>query len=569
MAQKTDAELTTESQVIRDETTELANTKTRVYNILQNIIDSKPNNDQGSLITRESNRASSTELLFDKNVIQMDTLVQSGSLTITVADAGHLSGQESVIETKVESNGVDPITYEGVDYFSNTAQGEVLDAGTYQFWFVRMMDGTVTVSVVKPSLEANLITPLSIPANFAAVQGTDPETEIDLSWDAVPDVSSYEIYRSLTGVDGSWGVAITTPAAVDTTYTDTGRSPATTYHYRIRAIGNGTTFTNSGYATSVATTQDAGDVTDPAFTFFPLDAATDVVVNRVVDITVSEPIRDADGVTEITNANIGNYVTASGSVSGAISITGTIDVTKTDIAISAVGGAWPANEDITITIDGVEDLNGNEPAADSITFTTSDFTEMILNELNFGLVVDSIISGPDTNWEAEYEFEEISETGNVNTSKHSSVDNQVSSVWSANVGAAHDSKFKYYKRVNAISFYSREIIWAAATDGVSSGKLGLKVDTTIDTNNGLDRAGLYLDDVLITAGKSLVATSDGPGVWPWDTSGGTAPFRLTGNLKRVRNFKLKTNNGATTVIDVPIIRTGIDVSGNDYHGTWS
>lgn len=44
MSQKTDAELTTEAQVIRDETTELANTKLRVYNILKNIIDSKPNN---------------------------------------------------------------------------------------------------------------------------------------------------------------------------------------------------------------------------------------------------------------------------------------------------------------------------------------------------------------------------------------------------------------------------------------------------------------------------------------------------------------------------------------------
>lgn len=42
--QKTDAELTTEAQVIRDETTALANTKLRVYNILKNIVDSKVNN---------------------------------------------------------------------------------------------------------------------------------------------------------------------------------------------------------------------------------------------------------------------------------------------------------------------------------------------------------------------------------------------------------------------------------------------------------------------------------------------------------------------------------------------
>ena len=44
MPQFSDAQLTTEAQIIRDETTALANTKTRVYDILKNIIDSKPNN---------------------------------------------------------------------------------------------------------------------------------------------------------------------------------------------------------------------------------------------------------------------------------------------------------------------------------------------------------------------------------------------------------------------------------------------------------------------------------------------------------------------------------------------
>lgn len=45
MAQKTDAELTTQAQIIRDETTELANTKQRVYDNLKDIIDSKLNNE--------------------------------------------------------------------------------------------------------------------------------------------------------------------------------------------------------------------------------------------------------------------------------------------------------------------------------------------------------------------------------------------------------------------------------------------------------------------------------------------------------------------------------------------
>jgi hypothetical protein len=49
MPQFSDAQLTTEAQVIRDETTPLANTKTRVYDILKNIIDSKGNNTELAL----------------------------------------------------------------------------------------------------------------------------------------------------------------------------------------------------------------------------------------------------------------------------------------------------------------------------------------------------------------------------------------------------------------------------------------------------------------------------------------------------------------------------------------
>lgn len=521
-----------------------------------------------SATTRESGRAASTELLFDKNVIQMDITVQSGPLTFTIADAGHLSGQESVIETKVQSNGVDPINFEGVNYFSNIAQGEVLEAGTYQVFFLRMMDGTITVSVVKPSLEANLLIPLAIPADFTMVPGGDPDTELDATW--VPDAnnSSQVIELSEDGGGGPWILPVTL-AGNATSYTRTGLTPNTTYHQRLRGIGDGVVYQNSGYAITAATTQDAGDVTAPTFTFFPLDAATDVVVNRVVEITASEPIRDSDGVTEITNANITDYVTATASVSGAVSITGTIDATKTAIAITPVGGAWPENEDITITIDGVEDMNGNAPAADSATFTTSDFSEMILNTLSFGTVVDSIISGADTNFELEFEFEEISVTGAVNTSKHESVDSYVSHVWETNTGAGHDGRFKYYRRINAVSFRWRNIVWAGAFNGVDSGKATLKYFGAVDTNNGIDRAELYIDDVLVSAGKSMTASADGGGVWPWDISGGPAPFKLSGHLKRVRNFKLRTDMGATTVIDVPIIRTGIDVSGNGYNGTWA
>lgn len=60
MPQQTDAELITQAQEIRDETTPLANTKERVYNMLVNIIESKPNNseDAGKLRFRSPYDAS-------------------------------------------------------------------------------------------------------------------------------------------------------------------------------------------------------------------------------------------------------------------------------------------------------------------------------------------------------------------------------------------------------------------------------------------------------------------------------------------------------------------------------
>jgi hypothetical protein len=525
-----------------------------------------PKNPVVSGTTREFGRTYTSTLLFDKNMIEGELHVQTDDITFEVSEIGNLVNQESIYGQRIQTDGVHPIYFSQFNHLANMASGDILEAGTYQFifWY---SNGIVRGSVMLPREETAMLTPLPVPANFAAVPGTDPEAELDLSWDAVANADSYEIYRSTAGGAGPWGSAIATPGSGDTTYTDTGRSSNTTYHYRIRAISGGTPFANSGYAITAATTQDAGDVTDPVFTFFPVDAATDVVVNEAVQITASEPIR-GDGATEITSANIGDYVTASGSVTGAISITGTIDITKTQIKVIAVGGAWPENEDITITISGVEDLNGNEPASDAITFTTSDFTEMQGNNLSFGTVVDSIISGTDNNFEIEFEFKDILLSGiSPMTGKYVSAGLQVSHLWRTSDDTV---LFKYYQRVNAISFRTREIAWADALDGVTSGKLTLKYFGALDTNNGLDRAELYLDDVLITTGKSIVeATTDGVN-WPWDISGGTAPFKFFGNtFRKVRNFQLRTAMGATTVIDVPIIRTGLDVSGNNFHGIWT
>lgn len=521
-------------------------------------------------VSREFNRAYTTELLFNKNMIEADLHVQEDDITFTVAESGNIVDQESIYGQRITVDGVHPIYFLGFNHLANIASGDILEAGTYQFifWY---SNGLVRGSVMLPSQETVMLSPLSIPGSFAGVPGAgDPETEIDLSWAAVANVSSYEIDYSTVGTSGPW-TSLATPAAGDTSYTHTGLSPNTTYHHRIRAIGDQVSFGNSTYATDTTTTENSGDVTAPTFTFDPADAATDIAVNYPVIITASEPLIDADGTTVITDANITDYlvVKVDNGAGANIPYTATIDASKTIITITP-NVVWPELDNVFIQISGVEDVNGNESATDDATFATSDYTIMNNNMLNFGSQLDSYLSGDDINFEIEFEFKDIILSGaRTMTAKWESANLQVSHVWRTE---EDNVDFKFYIRESATGFSARRVIWHDALNGVTEGKLEVKYFGAIDTNNGLDRCELYLDDVLLGTGlgaKSVVA-ENGSTAWPWAISGGTAPFIFAGpTFRQVRNLKFRNNMGATTRLDVPIIRTGEDVSGNSFDGTWT
>ena len=78
------------------------------------------------------------------------------------------------------------------------------------------------------------------PENFAAEPGGD--TSIVLTWDAPADtggtaIASYRIEVSPSGADGSWtALEAAHDAAIERRYPHTGLDPATTRHYRIRAM---------------------------------------------------------------------------------------------------------------------------------------------------------------------------------------------------------------------------------------------------------------------------------------------------------------------------------------------
>jgi hypothetical protein len=112
--------------------------------------------------------------------------------------------------------------------------------------------GTTSSGGVTPSPPVQLSTP-TLSASVIS------STQINLSWTNVANESSYQLERSANGSTG-WST-INSPAANVTTYSNTDLTASTAYYYRIKAVGNGTTFTDSGYGTANATTSASGELT--------------------------------------------------------------------------------------------------------------------------------------------------------------------------------------------------------------------------------------------------------------------------------------------------------------------
>lgn len=523
-----------------------------------------PTSSVPSSITREFDRAFSSELLFDKNEIEGELYVQDAEITFTVFESGNLTDQSSVYGQRITTDGVNPINFVGFNHLSNISSGEVLDAGTYQFifWY---SNGITRGTVMLPSEEVVNLTPLAAPGSFDAV--ASGETQINLTWANVTNNVGYRIDVSLDGSTG-WSALITT--AIDAvSYSHTGLSASSQRFYRITALGNGVTFSNSPYSTDNATTSDAGDVTAPTFTFSPADAATDISVNVPIVITASEPLIDDDGVTVITSANVADYIVlkVDNGAGANIPFTATIDAGKTIITVTP-NVVYPSLDNVFVQIDGVEDVNGNESTADDATFATSDYTEMEANYLDLGQQINSVVTGDDKKFTLKIDLKDLVTTPGIFRGMFQKFDtnNNQRSLIVGNNG--NDVSFIFYWRTTGSTFSAREIVWDEALAGFTEGNLEFEYDGTIDTNNGLDRVKFYIDGVEITAGKSLVVT--GVHTWPFGIYAGVlAPFYLSGpTLRLARNFEVIDDVAVTTVVNIPIIRTGTDVSGNSFDGTW-
>ena len=95
-----------------------------------------------------------------------------------------------------------------------------------------------------PSSTGTPCTPPAAPVAGAAAAGPD---QINIFWPAVPGVTQYGVYRSLTS-GGPYTLVGTTAA---TSFADTGRACSTTYHYVVRSLGSCSSgFSNQATATT-------------------------------------------------------------------------------------------------------------------------------------------------------------------------------------------------------------------------------------------------------------------------------------------------------------------------------
>lgn len=142
--------------------------------------------------------------------------------------------------------------------FSDTA----LSAGTTYRYRVRAVDGADNFSGYSNTAAATTrdTTPPTPPINLTAEAIS--ETRINLSWGASNDnvgVTEYRVERC-QGVNCANFSEVGRPTG--TSFSDTGRSPATTYQYRVRAVDAANNF--SGYSNiATATTPDNTPPTPP------------------------------------------------------------------------------------------------------------------------------------------------------------------------------------------------------------------------------------------------------------------------------------------------------------------
>ena len=150
------------------------------------------------------------------------------------------------------------------------------------------VDGTVERAPSKPTgLTAGAATPTTVPLSWTAPK-----------FDGATAVTGYKVEWSADGND-PWMVAQADTASTSTSYTHTGRTPHTTYHYRVSAINS----VGAGEAS------ESVSATTPALPVVTISASVDTEGNPVTAVTEGNDARFTltftGNVTEVSRVDAG------------------------------------------------------------------------------------------------------------------------------------------------------------------------------------------------------------------------------------------------------------------------
>jgi chitodextrinase len=374
-------------------------------------------------------------------------------------------------------------------------------------------------------------TPPTVPSNLTAdATGT---TSIDLDWSASADpetgVAGYRVYR-----DGN-EIATTT----QTSYEDTGLSPATSYAYRVQAVnGQGLESGLSNQAT--ATTQDGSPPTTPTNL-----AATAVSTDRI-DLTWSASSDPESGV-------LGYRVYRDGSQIGqtaqpSYTDTGLSPATEYEYRVRAVNGdglqsalSDPAS---ATTLDATpptapQNLAANPVGAERIdlSWTASEDPEsgiegyrVFRDGSEVGNTTQTVFQADGLSSATEYDFFVVAVNGQ-------GLESQPSATVSATTFDGTGPTTPADLTATAAGTDRIDLDWSAAEDpesGIAEYKVfrdGLEVGSTTETayqDSGLDPATTYEYRVSAVNGEGLQGgLSDPASATTNDASGPTAPGDLT------------------------------------------
>lgn len=185
---------------------------------------------------------------FDNLITQMQQTV-TGSITFTINTTGAKAGFGTIL--RLTANGTNTPDFSAFKK-SNASQDWVNTSGTVNV-VVFFFDGVDYWYNLYQEAGVVELTQLTAPGSFSAVSASS--TQINLSWADVANESNYELQEA-TQANYSDATTINSPAANATSYNRTGLTAGQTRYYRIRAKGDGVTYSDSVWATANATTDD-------------------------------------------------------------------------------------------------------------------------------------------------------------------------------------------------------------------------------------------------------------------------------------------------------------------------